>query len=794
MKWKKPSLAIDFCDAAILIAPLILFSPVLGGGKALFWGTTILQFIPWRHIAVEILRQGQIPLWNPYSGMGSPLLANYQSALVYPLNWIMMLLDYLGGAEWSAVGQGYFIVVHLALAGLGIRRFLKLMGVNELGQLVGGVGYALGGYLVSRVSFQSIILSAAWIPWILYFLTKSINNPSNKKVFVCLCISLTFQVLAGHAQTTWYTVWLGFAWALYLILQRSKLSNQISLNTFFKCFIPWVSAILVAGLLSSIQILPTLEYLLNSQRAGGVNSEIGLTYSFWPWRFLTILMPNLFGSPGFGNYWGYANYWEDAIYSGSAALPLAIYALFIWIGNQRKGKESKSESPHQPNGIGFWWVMVVISLLLALGKNLPYYEWFYNHSSLLRLFQAPTRISIIAQFGLAFLAGAGIDLWTKPLGKRLYWLHLSIAGGFAMAVTALIFYSFTQDFFPTIVLSVMIFGFQSSVFGIILLKIPNYQENINNSKKLNLWGLFVTAFFMIDLLGMQWGLNPGINPKIYAPQNSEVLGFQLDSGRGILMPEDEYQLKFKDYLRFDTFHPPLGWEGFRFTWLPNMNLLEPVSMVNNFDPFVPKFFADWMAAIEDSEKRNDSSRLRKLIELSSVNWIVERGAAGEVVISPFSGSEQVWFSSCSILVNDEDAVIEQILAPNFDTRKVVVLNSNGLMPQNDCGNKKTNAEVSIQTLIETPNQIVFAVNSDTSGWLVLNDTHYPGWVAEVNGKRTKLYTANVLFRAVPLQPGESEIKFTYRPKSFYIGMILSSVTFVIFLIYALLKIYNAHSK
>ena len=90
----------------LLLAPLLLLSPVLFRGEALFWGTPALQFTPWREIAWESLRAGSLPLWNPDSGMGAPLFANYQSALAYPPTWLLLLLSSLGGVEWSAWGQG----------------------------------------------------------------------------------------------------------------------------------------------------------------------------------------------------------------------------------------------------------------------------------------------------------------------------------------------------------------------------------------------------------------------------------------------------------------------------------------------------------------------------------------------------------------------------------------------------------------------------------------------------------------------------------------------------------------
>ena len=81
----------------IVLAPVILFSPVWLSGNVLFWGTPFLQFMPWRELGWSMIQKGQLPLWNPYLGMGAPLAANLQSAFYYPPNWLLFALDSIGG-------------------------------------------------------------------------------------------------------------------------------------------------------------------------------------------------------------------------------------------------------------------------------------------------------------------------------------------------------------------------------------------------------------------------------------------------------------------------------------------------------------------------------------------------------------------------------------------------------------------------------------------------------------------------------------------------------------------------
>ena len=85
----------------------------------------------------------------------------------------------------------------------------------------------------------------------------------------------------------------------------------------------WLWLLLALALASGIcaaQLIPTAEYLAQSQRSAAVDYEYALNYSFWPWHLITIAAPGFFGSPASGDYWGASTYWEDALYVGSVAL------------------------------------------------------------------------------------------------------------------------------------------------------------------------------------------------------------------------------------------------------------------------------------------------------------------------------------------------------------------------------------------------------------------------------------------------------------------------------------------
>ena len=52
----------------------------------------VRQQYPWRELAISLLKQRELSLWNPYTFAGMPLLANFQSGAFYPFNILSQIL------------------------------------------------------------------------------------------------------------------------------------------------------------------------------------------------------------------------------------------------------------------------------------------------------------------------------------------------------------------------------------------------------------------------------------------------------------------------------------------------------------------------------------------------------------------------------------------------------------------------------------------------------------------------------------------------------------------------------
>lgn len=789
----------------VIVAPFVLLSPVFLTGKSLFWGTISLQFVPWRFYAWEVFRSGHLPLWNPLNGMGAPLMANYQSALFYPPNWIHFILQELGGIGWAAWGQALLVAAHLAWAGLGMALLGRRIGLGSLAQSISGLAYGLSGYLVARSGFLSINAAASWIPWVILAGMGILDQQSEGEVATqrkelsnalkfkgklggvwrsmqqevwgvrWLVVALALQLMAGHAQITWYTMILCVIWMAYhawrmplgqvITIGAGKIQATLG-NRLWNAgviFRRMALALILAFGLAAVQLVPTAEYLLQSQRGDQVDYEYAMTYSFWPWRFTSLLAPDWFGNPIHGDYWGYGNFWEDTIYIGLLPFIMALFAVI------RKKSHSK-----------FLVVLIIASFLLALGKNTPIYPWLYRWVPTFAMFQAPTRFSIWGIFALSLLAGMGVEGWKRPTGRGLYWTRLGTAGALAVMIGAGLAWYLLSDIKVTFLRATSLAGFWGVGTGLLTLIAPPDKASGNSFSFLKRsWPFAVVSFVMVDLLVAGWGLNPGIKRSFYNPhtQGKNPYLSQLTEGRIYISPKLEYDLKFKRFMRFDTFQPDIDWSEMRRYLLPNLNLLDNVQIVNNFDPLVPGRYARWMEALDDGR---DNLAILNLMSVSMVEKMELEQQDGGVRIEDIDLGARLRWVPCAIIASDEQAAWEKAFSGKIDFNKLVVLESKDLVTDENCTDAGQMAN--IQIVSEHPNRIAVKVQNPSSGWLVLSDVWYPGWNASINSVDVPIWRANYLFRAVKIGVGEHEVIFSYQPISFYSGVLISF--FVLLIIWA----------
>ena len=80
------------------------------------------------------------------------------------------------------------------------------------------------------------------------------------------------------------------------------------------------------------------------------------------------------------------------------------------------------------------------------------------------------------------------------------------------------------------------------------------------------------------------------------------------------------------------------------------------------------------------------------------------------------------------------------------------------------------------------NHALLQVQSPAPAFLILADAHYPGWQASLNGQPVPILRANVMFRAVAVPEGASEVIFTFEPQmwrsALYAGFCLWAIALI----------------
>jgi len=97
----------------LVAASLVLFWPVLFGGRTLFGRDITPFFYPMKHVLVESIRSGSIPFWNPGIANGEPFFASLQPGVLYPGSLLLYVLPLSVSFDW-------LVALHYPLAGAGL--------------------------------------------------------------------------------------------------------------------------------------------------------------------------------------------------------------------------------------------------------------------------------------------------------------------------------------------------------------------------------------------------------------------------------------------------------------------------------------------------------------------------------------------------------------------------------------------------------------------------------------------------------------------------------------------------
>ncbi len=826
----------------IIILPFLLFWRWVFKGEVLFWGTSLFQFWPWHYLVKTALLNGEWPLWNPLLGNGTPLLANLQSAVFYPPNLLYLLLPVEHALTLS-------VILHLVLAGTLMYLYARHLGLLPFAATIAALSYMFSGYLVGRTQFVTMINAAAWFPLLLFLSDKIATRQAGINI-LWLALVLAVQLLAGHAQLWFYGLCLIGAYTFFRSWQTTKKTYHPSHNASRIAFFInpiWKSGLAVglSLLLSAVQILPTAEFVSQSPRSGGAERIFALTYSFWPWRLITLLAPNFFGHPAQANYWGYATYWEDHAYIGVLPFILALVAIwqyykpFLWRlrrplpnqpkiqnpnpipstrltqtpGNIEQSKIQNPKSKIQNQVVPFFAALIPVSLVLAMGWNTPIYLWVFDTVPGFNSFQAPARLLIWYTIAVSVLAGIGAQSFEINTKNRPNWRRL-LAACVALTAAGFIAESFVAGRDFTFLTATRSAGILLILSITLLLIRPNKDKQhlhpqnadhglaLSNQMQSNgnpgfikesLWQGVVIIFVCVDLLLAAFPIIPTLPAKIFTQSvaGAERLSPKSEHYRFFVNDRFSYTTLYNQYFNFKTFGPSdiNYWQGLKETLVPNFGVYAKLPSANNSDPLVVKR----RQQLTEQLKRADTTLQARLLSMMNVAYFVnsDNSQSWPLIYNTESITIQrvpdalprAYFAPRAYDAQDNAEAIARLTAPDFDPRReTVIMGSETDLPSLDVEDATPSKVWPVTVNEQGINRLKLTVNAPSAGYVVLTDTFYPGWQATVDGQASDILQANLAFRAVAVKAGRHEINFNYRPLSFTFGLWTSIVTCLIMVV------------
>jgi hypothetical protein len=742
MAWRRGGRRTTIALAALAAFTLFFYRQVLFGGQVVVFRDqyALLMALDW---VVRMLSQWEWPpLWTPLQVLGKPLAADPLAAVWYPPNWLLRRLPFPLG--WNAS-----LAVHHALATAGLFALLRSRGVVPAAAALGGVLFGFGGMLVSSDNMINALQSAAWAPWtVLAFDTWLARR--GRAWLVATAAGLALTLLGGMPEAFLLEVLLFAA----LAVDRRPHGGPTLARAARAAF----AAVALAIGLGAVQFVPTAEYLLHSTRVEGLSLDGVMRLALRPLGVFAVLLPRRYLDPS-GGFHETAGLWESDFVDAPWALSLYLGPLLAVAAAARL----------DPRRRRLWLALGIACLLPALGDALPGYRWTVAQLPLLRTLRHPEKFLFVVHGLLAVAAALGLDAALREPARfrRIAVAALALAGVCALAAAALWWRpSFARDLLRDDLWIAV--GLSLAIAALAGL----------GRRRPAIAGLALLALAAADL----WRVNGDLLPTV---PNAELRR---------LPPTARTMIRGDDPLRIysdGVGRPPVAAFPDEFVQQQNLLLME-----------VANYFAIANLNAPSSINLRDHERLAELIEalpaerlaalFAALNtaYVTSPKALGrypglEPVLTPQSPIEAYVYRVANVArrayvpseiepVGHADEALAYLRVAERPAERVAVAAADvplGGIPSQMRGT------VSLAAYRST--EIELEAQMETAGLVVLTDTYYPGWEAEVDGAPTPIVRANYVARAVFVGPGTHQVVFRYRPDSYRNGWWISIVSLIV---------------
>lgn len=716
-----------FAGFALLLSAIVLYAPILFGGKTLFFRDIPVAAYPMKHFLYRAFHDGQIPFWNPQIYNGLPFMATLHPGVFYPPSLIFFMDDFVTAFNLT------FVLHHLLLA-FSVYALVRYWGLSAWAAFGAALVALGGGYFLSVMNMYSHFFSAAWTPSIILFFQRFLAR-GGVGGFLGATACLACQTLVCSPEHVILTAFILFAWSNFGMPADGRIVGMARR-------VLALAAMGAAAMgIAALQLLPAYALLKESVRADGMIFADHSRWSLDPDDLFTLLVPKSFD--------GMMESAEPFSLSFIQSIYMGIIPAILLGFSMLRPRE---------RAVRFWVGLFFAGIFLALGKNNPVYEFFYSGFPVLKLFRYPEKFFFLCAFSLVFLTGHGLDALMRRAPAKNLAVYAAILAAMCAAVLATDGISGGRA-----VLSIgfiLVFGFCVSMYHLGKLRAAGLQA-------------LLALLMALDLGGAHLALVVSIDRSFYEEDPPRAKEIKREEGL-FRVYSGPIQGTY-DQIRFPAAPNRLASHYLlRELLRPNLGMVYDLSYPDGMEGMELRDNSLWI----DIFKNSPPDKRRRILERSNVKyWVDDRNFYSDPGTEPMSRKSGVEifeqalprvFLVSSARVETVVNAINVYFDEKFDPLSEV------LLVENPADWKKTeNFAGAVEQVEYGINRVTVRTRQNGDAFLVFLDSYQPGGKVEIDGVPGRILRGNYFYRTVQLPPGEHRLQFDYEPEGYKTGLYVS---------------------
>jgi hypothetical protein len=723
--------------AVLLVLALGMFADILFAGGTRVLGhpgsDMFLQYFAWREFGFRELAHGNLALWNPHIFSGAPYFGGMQGALLYPPNWLFLVLRVPVAINWT-------VALHVFAIGAFMFLWMKQRGLSAAASFFAGTLVMFCGAFFPHIFAGHLpqLSAMTWSPLIFCSIDAAFRTQRFGWSLLGI-LAVAMQVLAGFPQYVFYT---GIIAGLYAALQLIG-------NWNWRLAVALLSIYPGGALLAAVQLLPAIQTTRETTRGFRLPFQFASMLGLPPENFVTLLSPDFFGQ--MAKYWGRWYLWETSLFVGVAGFAFAIYAAIC----------CERATKWRP------LIVVLVSFLLALGAYTPLFGFLYNWMPGFDRFRSISKFGFLASLFLSLLAATGLDWLLKQKRIETAFIVAVFAGAAAMGVAG--WWAGSTGAWPELMNASRASG-QSYLFPQLYANAEFIAQSQHRAATSSLVAAGVCALLGIILAFAK--REPRALFGVIALGATELFVF----AHGARATFDSATMVSPGEKNFLEEHP--GDYRILNVASPNSAMLLGAQDMWGYEATVVRRYAEFMTWSQGGDPDQTMSyvkfvRYDPLFAMVRLRYVFgQRGNELEIGDASEPPMSHLHLISNYRVLPDRNAIFVALRSITFDPAREVILES-----EPEPKPSPTESQGSARIVAASTDALEIEADVEQPSILLITDTYTPSWqaVALTGSVQAKyqLLPANYILRAVPLMAGHHHLCVEYGRDALAIGKWIS---------------------